>query len=196
LWKEADMIISKGQGNFETLSGEEGNIYFLLKAKCIPVARELGVEQGDLILQKRKASPPEVEVYSSGGLVVRKNDSQWQVLLVKKNDSGLWTLPKGHKEKGEREEETACREVEEETGYKVKLGPRVGEISFSYVRNYQPFREIASFFLMEVAGEGEKEEEGEIAEVKWFPISEALRVLNYDNERSLVGKALELLERE
>ena len=41
LWKEADMIISKGQGNFETLNEEEGNIYFLLKAKCIPVAREL-----------------------------------------------------------------------------------------------------------------------------------------------------------
>ncbi|HQE25844.1 MAG TPA: ARMT1-like domain-containing protein, partial [Candidatus Atribacteria bacterium] len=54
LWKEVDMIIAKGQGNFETLSEEEGNIYFLLKAKCIPVARELQVKQGDLVLQKRK----------------------------------------------------------------------------------------------------------------------------------------------
>ena len=197
LWKEADMIIAKGQGNFETLSEEEGNIYFLLKAKCIPVARELQVKQGDLVLQKRKEkiSSSEVKVYSSGGLVVRKNNGEWQILLVKKSDLGLWTLPKGHKEKEEREEETACREVEEETGYKVKLGPRVGDISFSYVRDHQVFREIASFFLMEVVGKGEKEQEGEIEEVKWFSLEEALQVLSYDNEKSLIGKALELLER-
>lgn len=85
--------------------------------------------------------------------------------------------------------------MEEETGYKVKLGPRVGDISFSYVRDHQVFREIASFFLMEVVGKGEKEQEGEIEEVKWFSLEEALQVLSYDNEKSLIGKALELLER-
>ncbi|MEI6157328.1 MAG: ARMT1-like domain-containing protein, partial [Atribacterota bacterium] len=52
-WKRADLIISKGQGNYETLSDHPENIYFLLKAKCIPVARELGVPQGSLILKKR-----------------------------------------------------------------------------------------------------------------------------------------------
>lgn len=52
LWKRADLIISKGQGNFETLSGRRENIYFLLKAKCVPVAREFGVPQGALILKK------------------------------------------------------------------------------------------------------------------------------------------------
>jgi len=194
LWKGADMIISKGQGNFETLSEEEGNIYFLLKAKCIPVARELGVRQGALVLQK-KGEYPEIEVHSSGGLVVRKNNGQWQVLLVKKSSSGLWTLPKGHKEKGEREEETASREVEEETGYKVKLGPRIGEISFRYTRNGQAFREIASFFLMEVTGEGRKEEEGEIEEVKWYSLDEALQALHYDNEKSLIHEVRRLMEK-
>lgn len=51
-WKKADLIISKGQGNFETLSGRGENIYFLLKAKCIPVARAFGVPQGALILKR------------------------------------------------------------------------------------------------------------------------------------------------
>ncbi|MCS7242748.1 MAG: ARMT1-like domain-containing protein [Candidatus Caldatribacterium sp.] len=52
IWKKADLIISKGQGNFETLSGRKENIYFLLKAKCVPVAREFGVPQGALILKR------------------------------------------------------------------------------------------------------------------------------------------------
>ncbi|MGQ9621915.1 MAG: damage-control phosphatase ARMT1 family protein [Candidatus Caldatribacteriaceae bacterium] len=52
IWKKADVIISKGQGNFESLNGRKENIYFLLKAKCIPVAREFGVPQGALILKR------------------------------------------------------------------------------------------------------------------------------------------------
>jgi uncharacterized protein with ATP-grasp and redox domains len=44
------MIISKGQGNYESLS-EEDRVFFLLKAKCPVVARELGVNIGDTILK-------------------------------------------------------------------------------------------------------------------------------------------------
>lgn len=47
----ADMIIAKGQGNFETLSAEAGNIYFLLKAKCPAIADNIGVAVGTLILK-------------------------------------------------------------------------------------------------------------------------------------------------
>lgn len=56
VWKRAEMIISKGQGNFESLSGRKENIYFLLKAKCVPVAREFGVEQGALILKNNRSA--------------------------------------------------------------------------------------------------------------------------------------------
>ncbi len=55
-WYRADLIISKGQGNFESLNGRKENIYFLLKAKCVPVAREFGVEQGALILKRGSTS--------------------------------------------------------------------------------------------------------------------------------------------
>jgi uncharacterized protein with ATP-grasp and redox domains len=50
LFSKADMIISKGQGNYESLS-EEDRVFFLLKAKCPVVARELGVNVGDTILK-------------------------------------------------------------------------------------------------------------------------------------------------
>ncbi|MFC1737371.1 DUF89 domain-containing protein [Candidatus Hydrogenedentota bacterium] len=49
LFHSSRVIISKGQGNFETLSGEPGNIFFILKAKCPCVAEELGIEFGECV---------------------------------------------------------------------------------------------------------------------------------------------------
>ncbi len=53
-YREADIIISKGQGNFETMSGRKGVKFFLLRAKCESVARELGVKFGDIVLAMKK----------------------------------------------------------------------------------------------------------------------------------------------
>jgi len=54
-YDQADIIISKGQGNFETMSGKKKEIYFLLRAKCECVARVLGVEFGDIVLKRSTA---------------------------------------------------------------------------------------------------------------------------------------------
>jgi uncharacterized protein with ATP-grasp and redox domains len=51
----ADLIISKGQGNYETLSDIPRNVFFLLKAKCPVIAGDLSVHVGDLILQSLAA---------------------------------------------------------------------------------------------------------------------------------------------
>lgn len=55
-YNAADLIISKGQGNFEVLSDEPRPIFFLLKVKCPVIARYLGVENGAIILKKREGS--------------------------------------------------------------------------------------------------------------------------------------------
>ncbi|NJE06095.1 DUF89 domain-containing protein [Thermococcus sp. M36] len=50
VFERADIIIAKGQGNFETLSEiKDGRVFYLLKAKCRPIARELGVPQGSMV---------------------------------------------------------------------------------------------------------------------------------------------------
>jgi len=56
LYHAADTIIAKGQGNFESLSEEGGNIFFLLKAKCEVIAELLGVGVGDAVLKKQALS--------------------------------------------------------------------------------------------------------------------------------------------
>ena len=53
-FRNADLIISKGQGNFEALSEEKGEIFFLLMAKCPLIAKDLGVEQGDLVIKLQR----------------------------------------------------------------------------------------------------------------------------------------------
>ncbi len=54
IYREADLVISKGQGNYEGLSDENRPVFFLLKAKCAVIAMDLGVRQGSLILMKVK----------------------------------------------------------------------------------------------------------------------------------------------
>ncbi len=53
-FRAADLVISKGQGNYEGLSEESRPVFFLLKAKCSVIARDIGVRSGDLILMKAK----------------------------------------------------------------------------------------------------------------------------------------------
>ncbi|NQT01329.1 MAG: DUF89 family protein [Planctomycetes bacterium] len=51
----ADLVIAKGQGNYETLNEVNKNIFFILKAKCPVIARDLECEVGEMILRKSKA---------------------------------------------------------------------------------------------------------------------------------------------
>lgn len=53
-YREADLIISKGQGNYEGLSEEARPVFFLLKAKCGVIAQDIGVPLGSLVLMKAK----------------------------------------------------------------------------------------------------------------------------------------------
>lgn len=52
IFNEADMVISKGQGNYEALSEAQREIYFLFKVKCTVIARHSGAGLGDLVLKR------------------------------------------------------------------------------------------------------------------------------------------------
>ncbi|MEN3183745.1 MAG: NUDIX domain-containing protein [Atribacterota bacterium] len=133
-------------------------------------------------------------VRSSGGVVVRRVNASFEVLLIRKRGSSFWTLPKGHLEEGESEEEAAIREIHEETGYVPRLGPKLGEISYTYERNNRVFEEHVTFYLAEVEKEGVRTAEEEVAEVRWFPLVEASSFLFYENERYVLLLAQEHLK--
>jgi uncharacterized protein with ATP-grasp and redox domains len=60
-FEKADLIIAKGQGNYETLSEINKKIFFILKVKCPVIARNIGCEVGEMILQKSKTHEGEKE---------------------------------------------------------------------------------------------------------------------------------------
>jgi len=53
LYQNAELIISKGQGNYESLSEEDKSIFFLFKSKCPVIAKDIGCEVGDMVLKGR-----------------------------------------------------------------------------------------------------------------------------------------------
>jgi len=60
-FNQADLVIAKGQGNFETLTDVEKDIFFILQAKCPVIARHLGCQIGSLILTRNKFATNKTE---------------------------------------------------------------------------------------------------------------------------------------
>ena len=61
-FKEADLVIAKGQGNYETLSDVDKNMFFVLKAKCPVIAQDLDCEVGEMIFRKSKTFSDAVDL--------------------------------------------------------------------------------------------------------------------------------------
>lgn len=124
---------------------------------------------------------------SCGAIVYRKYHGNTEILLIKSIKSGHWSFPKGHMEEGETEEETANREIKEETGLDVLLDTGFREtVTYSPKRNTK--KTVVYFVGMATSHELVPQKD-EIAEIKWLEIGQAPNVLSYDNDRLIVNKA-------
>ena len=135
-----------------------------------------------------------VDETSAGGLVF--NPAHTSAVLIGRLDRKAelqWSLPKGHIEEGETAEQTAIREVTEETGVTSRvLGP-LGTIDYWFVAEGRRIHKTVHHFLLEwVTGEL-SDEDVEVAAVAWVPADQLLDRLAYPDERKLVSKATEML---
>ena len=108
-----------------------------------------------------------------------------KVLLVHHN-LGHWDFPKGHVEDDETEEETAIREVKEETNIDIEV-----DSSKKYTITYSPkegFIKDVVFFLGKAKNTNTKPQEEEVCEVKFVPINEASNLLTYDEAKEVLKK--------
>jgi len=129
--------------------------------------------------------------FSAGGIVVENN----KVLLIKtKNLEGkeVWTFPKGHIEKKEKAEETALREVEEETGYKCKIQTQLDTVQYWFKDKERLVKKTVKWFLMTPV-EKVKEPVWEILETKWLTFDEAKNILSYNSDKKLLEKNLNFI---
>jgi 8-oxo-dGTP pyrophosphatase MutT (NUDIX family) len=154
---------------------------------------------------------PMVREVSAGGVVLRRMAGSWHIAVIEprrdpatpsarrvKSSSALLALPKGLVDPGEKSDQTAVREVREETGITANLITKLTDIKYFYVRSWgdkQRVFKIVSFYLL-------KYDSGKIDDISpdmrievqralWLPLEEAADKLSYKSERDVARKALE-----
>ncbi|MEZ0241353.1 MAG: NUDIX hydrolase [Chloroflexota bacterium] len=134
---------------------------------------------------------------SAGGIVVR-SEPEGHFLVVgmrrRERDAVTWTLPKGTPDPGETVEETAVREVGEETGLRVRIVEPLPSIEYSFVTSGTRIHKTVHYFLMEPLGGDLSGHDHEFERVRWIPFREAPEVLTFESERTLVATAAGILD--
>jgi len=137
-----------------------------------------------------------LEKTSAGGVVVRV-DGAVEVCLIRPAGRSVWGLPKGGVEDGETYEQTALREVAEETGLEGQVQQELGAIDYSFYSREQGGRvhKTVHYFLVRAIGGDTSRHDHEVSEARWVHIRQALRLMTYPNEREMVRRAAEALGR-
>ena len=104
-------------------------------------------------------------------------------------DSVTWTLPKGTPDPGESVEETALREVGEETGLEVRILEPLPSIEYAFVQDGTRIHKTVHYFLMEPVGGDLSRHDAEFERVRWVPFDDAAGLLSFATERELVASA-------
>ena len=124
---------------------------------------------------------------------------RWWLAAIRPNGKpeGVWALPKGLIDSGEKGAETAVREVAEETGLAGRLEQKLGDVRYVYTRGGERIFKVVSFFLLRWSsgriGELPAGMELEVAEARWLPLDEAPRLLAYGGERDMAKRAIAAL---
>lgn len=155
--------------------------------------------------------------FSAGGVVLRKMRGRWFLAVIEphmtrpkkatkksaktnSNPPAVTALPKGAIDRGEKPDQTALREVHEETGIHADLIAKLADIKYVYVRNWgnqaRVFK-IVSFFLLLYRsgklGDISPEMRVEVQRAFWIPLDEAPTALSYKGEREVAEKAVQYL---
>jgi 8-oxo-dGTP pyrophosphatase MutT (NUDIX family) len=133
---------------------------------------------------------------SAGGIVVRYESGQpWLVVGSRRRerDGRTWTLPKGTPKAGETREETAVREVAEETGLEVRITGPLDSIEYWFVQSGRRIHKTVHYYLMVPVGGDLSKHDREFDEVRWIPFDGAATMLTFETERALVSHAADIL---
>jgi 8-oxo-dGTP pyrophosphatase MutT (NUDIX family) len=135
---------------------------------------------------------------SAGGVAYRTSSGQIEVALISVGDDNRWQLPKGLVDKGESTEQAAIREVREEAGIDTQPVQRIDKVEYWYFwkENGERVRyhKYVYFYLLRYRSGDVRDHDHEVNEARWFNIDEAINVLAFKSEKTIVKKAKELIE--
>jgi 8-oxo-dGTP pyrophosphatase MutT (NUDIX family) len=127
-------------------------------------------------------------IVAAGGLVIRPDpDGALRVLVAHRPRYDDWSLPKGKSDPGEHAEETAAREVEEETGVRAQVIAPLAQVEY---RLPSGRHKIVRYFAMRHRDERDFAPNDEVDEIRWLTPGEAAELLSYDHDHTLVASNL------
>ena len=133
---------------------------------------------------------------SAGGVVYKKEGGRYKICLVAKKNKRVWALPKGRLNPGENLEETAQREIAEETGLLTEVHEKLDEISYYFYWKDENvfYHKTVYFYMMPVIKENYCQRDTEVDAVIWLSLGEAYKKLTYLNEKEVMKKAQKILK--
>jgi 8-oxo-dGTP diphosphatase len=134
--------------------------------------------------------------FSAGGVVYKKVGDQTLILVSQHSLHHGWVFPKGligDHIANESKEDTALREVEEETGAKGKIIKMLTPIDYWYVFAGEKMHKTVYYFLMEYVSGDITKHDMEMENVEWLPESEVEKRLTYKEDRKVWNQAKQLL---
>jgi 8-oxo-dGTP pyrophosphatase MutT (NUDIX family) len=143
-----------------------------------------------------KPRPRVKSLVSSGGVVYRENNGTPETVLCGRSEPVRWSLAKGTPEDGETLEQTALREVREETGLEVELDAPLGSIEYWFTDKDSDVRyhKTVHFYLMVPVGGDTDQHDPEFDVVQWFGVDDALAAMAYANEADVLRRALAVIK--
>ncbi len=127
---------------------------------------------------------------SYGGVVVRGDEV---VVIIPRGRSRVLGLPKGGRNGDETPQETAAREVREETGITAVVRDLLGDVRYTYRRGGRRVAKTVHFYLCEFVSGSTADHDHEVDDVRWMPLEEARTRLSYPGERAMIERALSIL---
>jgi 8-oxo-dGTP diphosphatase len=124
-------------------------------------------------------------VFAAGAVLWRPGDdgASPEVAVIHRPRYDDWSLPKGKVDPGETEPVTAVREVAEETGYAAHLGRRLAAVTYPVDQSIKKVR----YWTARAIG-GEFSPNSEVDELKWLPVSEAIKAVGYPHDRKVLRR--------
>jgi mutator protein MutT len=145
-----------------------------------------------------KRAPVKTETQiSAGGAALRKIDDKLHVALISTGTPPRWQLPKGLVDKGESPEQAAVREVREEAGVDAKIDKLIEKVEYWYQskRGNERIRyhKFVYFYLMWYENGDVSDHDNEVNEARWVAVNDAISLLAFRSERTIVERATELV---
>jgi 8-oxo-(d)GTP phosphatase len=139
-------------------------------------------------------TPAEGPIVAAGAAVLRRRSGRTEVLMVHAAKYGEWTLPKGKLDPGETPGEAAVREVEEETGVRIGLGPPLPCQTYGFLdRSGDARTKVVHYWVGRAVGSDDVSAystNAEITEVRWVPVDRAPDRLTHARDAAVLRAAL------